>query len=59
MYSLACCDAGFDCGFVAKGQTKDEVMKMGMEHVKKVHPEKAEEMEKMPREEAMAIIKEV
>ena len=58
MYSLACRDAGLDCNYVAKGQDTDEVMKMAMDHVSKAHPEKVEEMEKMPKEKAMAMVKE-
>lgn len=58
MYNLACRDAGLDCNYMAKGQTREEAMKMGMEHVKKAHPEKVAEMEKMPKEEVMALIKE-
>ena len=58
MYTLACQDAGMDCDYVAKGQTMDETIKTGMEHVKKAHPEKMRIMEKMPREEMMNMIKE-
>jgi len=58
MYSLACRDAGLDCSFVAKGENKKEVLQMGMEHVKKVHPEKAMEMEEMSEEESLKMVKE-
>jgi predicted small metal-binding protein len=36
-YTLACRDAGLDCNYVAKGKTKDELMKNVAEHGKKVH----------------------
>ena len=36
-YTLACRDAGVDCDFVARGETKEQVLAEGIKHVKKVH----------------------
>jgi predicted small metal-binding protein len=35
--SISCREAGFDCDYVVKGETEEEVMKNGAEHVNKVH----------------------
>ncbi len=35
--TLACRDAGVDCDFVARGKTEEELMKVGAEHLKKMH----------------------
>ena len=51
MKTLACRDMGVDCDFVAQGETEKEVMDKAMEHVKAVHPEKAEEMKAMSQQE--------
>lgn len=58
MYTLSCRDAGVDCDFVAKGETMDEVLETGMDHVKKTHPEKVKEMESMPKEKLLNLVKE-
>ena len=36
-YTLACKDAGVDCPHVARGETEQEVLKNGIEHVKEEH----------------------
>jgi predicted small metal-binding protein len=36
-YTLACRDAGVDCDFVARGETKEQVLAESIKHVKKVH----------------------
>jgi predicted small metal-binding protein len=42
--SISCREAGFECDYVVKGETEEEVMKNGSEHVRKVHSIKEEEM---------------
>lgn len=42
--SISCREAGFDCDYVVKGETEEEVMKNGAEHVQKVHGIKEEDM---------------
>ena len=37
MKTLSCREAGFDCDYVVKGETEEEVMKNGGEHAMKVH----------------------
>jgi len=52
MYSLSCKNMGVTCDYVATAGSREEVMEMATEHVKKVHPEKGKEMaEKMSKEE--------
>jgi len=36
-YTLACRDSGVDCDFVARGETEEEVLAVGIKHVKEVH----------------------
>jgi predicted small metal-binding protein len=44
MKSISCREAGFDCDYVVKGETEEEVMKNGAEHVQKAHGIKEEDM---------------
>jgi predicted small metal-binding protein len=44
MKTLSCREAGFDCDYVVKGETEEEVMKNGGEHAMKVHGMKQEEI---------------
>ncbi len=59
-YTIACRDFGVDCDFVAKGETVEEVLKIGAEHVIKDHGY-TEEQVKDPEfiEEAKKFIKTV
>ena len=36
-YKLACRDLGVNCDFVAKGETKEQVLAEAIKHAKKVH----------------------
>ena len=48
---------GVTCDYVATAGSREEVMEMATEHVKKVHPEKGKEMaEKMSKEELKSLI---
>ena len=42
--SISCREAGFDCDYVVKGETEEEVMNNGTEHVQKVHGIKEEDI---------------
>jgi len=42
--TLNCREAGFDCDYVVKGETDEEVLRNGGEHATKVHGMKAEDM---------------
>ena len=41
---ISCREAGFDCDYVVKDETEEEVMKNGTENVQKVHGIKEEDM---------------
>jgi predicted small metal-binding protein len=42
MKTVTCREAGFDCDYVVEGETEDEVMKRGVEHLVKDHGMKEE-----------------
>ena len=44
MEKFACKNLGLDCDFVATGATKEEVMKMAMEHGNVVHADMMKDM---------------
>ena len=52
-YSLSCADMGVNCQFVAKSETKEEVIKMTKDHAMKAHPMEMKEMAKKHSEEEM------
>lgn len=52
MKTLSCKDMGMDDGFVAKGETEDEVMMKMDEHAKEMH---ADKMAGMSEEEMMGM----
>ncbi|MHA2232621.1 MAG: DUF1059 domain-containing protein [Candidatus Hodarchaeales archaeon] len=37
VYTFACRDAGVDCDFVGKGDTKEELLQVAGKHAKEVH----------------------
>ena len=43
MKTISCRDAGFNCEYTVRGETK-EVMRNGMEHAKNVHNMKEEDI---------------
>jgi len=44
MKTITCREAGFDCGYVVRGETDEEVMKHGAEHVMRDHGMKEEDI---------------
>ena len=44
MKTISYRDAGFDCEYTVRGETKEEVMRNGMEHAKNVHNMKEEDI---------------
>ena len=59
-FTLACRDAGIDCDYVSKGETKEELMQNASKHGKEVHgytdeelqnPEMMNQMEEVVKEE--------
>jgi predicted small metal-binding protein len=37
MYALVCRESGLDCGFIIKGETKEEFLKNGAKHAMQKH----------------------
>lgn len=44
MLKFKCSSVGFDCGFVAKGKTQDEILQQCAVHANEVHGIKPEDM---------------
>ena len=44
MLKFKCKDVGFDCGFVAKGKTEDEILSQCASHATKDHGMKPEDI---------------
>ena len=57
MKTINCREAGFDCDFIVKGETEEEVLKNGMEHAKKDHHMKEEDMTPEMKEKIRGIIR--
>lgn len=54
MKTLACKDMGIDCGYVAKGETAEEVVQKINDHAIKAHPDVVGEMAKKMSKDEMA-----
>jgi predicted small metal-binding protein len=57
MKTITCREAGFECDFVVKGETDEEVMKNGAEHAIKDHHMKPEEITPEFKEKVRALIR--
>ncbi|GKS61186.1 hypothetical protein YTPLAS21_06440 [Candidatus Nitrosocosmicus sp.] len=57
MKTINCREAGFDCDLIVKGETEEEVLKNGMEHAKKDHNMKEEDMTSELKEKIRSIIR--
>lgn len=57
MKIINCREAGFECDHVVKGETEEEVMKNGMEHAKKDHNMKEEDITSEMKEKIKSIIR--
>ncbi len=55
MKTINCREAGFDCDHIVKGET-DEVLKNGIEHVKKDHNMSEEDMTAEMKEKIRGLI---
>ena len=44
MKTINCREAGFNCDYIVKGETEEEVMKNGAEHAMKDHGMKEEDI---------------
>jgi predicted small metal-binding protein len=57
MKTITCREAGFDCDFIVKGETEDEVMQRGAEHATKVHGMKENEITPEFKEKVRGLIR--
>jgi predicted small metal-binding protein len=44
MLTLVCRKTGLDCDYIIKGETEEEILKNGAEHVTKVHGMQSEDI---------------
>jgi predicted small metal-binding protein len=56
MKTVTCREAGFDCDYVVKGESEDEVMKRGVEHLVKDHGMKEENITPGMKEKVRKLI---
>lgn len=57
MKTITCRDAGFDCDYIVKGETEEEVMKRGAEHAMKDHDMKEEDITLEFKEKVRGLIR--
>jgi predicted small metal-binding protein len=56
MKTINCREAGFDCDYIVKGETDEEVLKNGIEYVKKDHNMSEEVMTAEMKEKIRGLI---
>ena len=56
MKTVTCREAGFDCDYVVEGQTDDEVIKRGVEHLVKDHGMREEDITPGMKEKVRKLI---
>jgi predicted small metal-binding protein len=57
MIVLTCRDAGFDCNYVVKAETEEEVLRKGEDHVMMDHGIKQEDLTSEFKERLRGLIK--
>ena len=57
MKSLSCREAGFDCDYVVKGETEEEIFRNGGQHAMKEHGMKEEDLTSEFKEKLRGLIK--
>lgn len=57
MKTLSCREAGFDCDYVVKGETEEEIFKNGAQHAIKDHGMKEEDITPEFKEKLRGLIK--
>jgi predicted small metal-binding protein len=57
MKTITCREAGFECDYIVKGETEEEVMKNGAEHVIKDHHMRTEDITPEFKEKVRALIR--
>ena len=56
MKTISCREAGFDCDYIVRGETEEEVLKNGIEHAKSHHNMKEEDITDEMKEKIKGII---
>jgi predicted small metal-binding protein len=57
MKTITCREAGFDCDYVVRGETEEEVMTRGAEHAIKDHDMKEEDITPEFKEKVRGLIR--
>jgi len=57
MKTISCREAGFECDYIAKGESEEEVLENGVNHVIKEHGMKPEDITPEFKEIATALIR--
>ena len=57
MKTISCRDAGFDCDYVASGETEEELFSKGGQHAIETHGLKEEDLTPEFKEKLRAVIK--
>ena len=57
MKTITCREAGFECDYIVKGETEEEVMKRGAEHAMKDHGMKEEDITPEFKEKVRGLIR--
>jgi predicted small metal-binding protein len=57
MKTINCREAGFDCDYVVRGETEEEVMKNGVEHAMKDHGMKEEDITPEMKQKIRGVIR--
>ena len=57
MKTITCREAGFECDYIVKGETEEEVMKNGAEHAIKDHNMISEDITPEFKEKVRALIR--
>jgi predicted small metal-binding protein len=57
MKTINCREAGFDCDYVVRGETEEDVMKNGVEHAMKDHGMKEEDITPEMKQKIRGVIR--
>ena len=57
MKTISCREAGFECDWIVKGQTEEEVIKNAAEHAIKEHGAKSEDITPEMKEKIRALVR--
>lgn len=55
MKTMTCAQMGGMCDQALSAETKDEMLSVGMAHLEEVHPEMAETVKSMPKDDPMMV----